>query len=240
MRLAVASSCLLTRKGLCALLAPKKNLTVALELDGALTNIEMIRKARPDVLLIDAHDPHFDLKDVTQLQQLFPDAKVVLFATDAEEDFEVQAIQAGAWGCVCRKSKPEVLEKALKVVVQGELWVGRAAATRLIGKFVRYRESEDEHADILTPREREILCLVANGCRNKEIATRLSISENTVKTHVFAIFKKIRVSTRLGATLHYYHSTKQSGTSPGILAGRESKPLGLRRKPVESPASTSR
>jgi len=234
MRLGVASSCLLVRKALCALLASKRDFNVALELDSALASPDLIRNSRPDVLLVDAVDPGFDLKNVSLLRKLVPEAKVVLFANEVNEQFEVQAIHAGAWGCVSRRSHPDVLEKALRVVAQGDLWVGHHTATRLIGKFVRYREVEDERADGLTHREREILGLVANGYRNKEVAMRLSISENTVKNHLFTIFKKLRVSSRLGAALRYYHAGKRSGGKLGVVTVADLKPKRVRREPTES------
>jgi len=154
-RLGVFSPCLLARKALCALLASKKDFNIALELDSALANAELVRKSHPDVSLVNAVDPGFDLKDVSLLQKLVPEAKVVLSAHEVNEQFEVQAIRAGAWGGVSRRSHPEVLEKALRVVAQGDLWVSHHTATRLIGKSVRHGEVEDERADSLTHRERE-------------------------------------------------------------------------------------
>lgn len=236
MRVAVVSSWPLTRKAFCALLASRKHFNLALELDSALANAELIRQSHPDVLLIDAADPRFELKDVSLLQKLIPDAKVVLLANEVNEEYETQAIRAGAWGCISRGSHPEVLEKALEVVAQGDLWVGHHIATRLIGRFARYREVEDERADSLTHREQEILGLVANGYRNKEIAARVSISENTVKTHLFTIFKKLRVSSRLGAALHYYHASKQGDGRLGAATGISRKPRRARHEPTESEA----
>jgi len=236
MRVAVVSSWPLMRKAFCALLASRKHFNLALELDSALANAELVRKSHPDVLLIDAADPRFNLKDVSLLQKLIPDAKVVLLANEVNEEYETQAIRAGAWGCISRGSHPEVLEKALEVVAQGDLWVGHRIATRLIGRFARYREVEDERADSLTHREQEILGLVANGYRNKEIAARLSISENTVKTHLFTIFKKLRVSSRLGAALHYYHASEQGDGRLGAATGISPKPKRARHEPIESAA----
>jgi DNA-binding NarL/FixJ family response regulator len=95
------------------LLASKKDFNVALGLDSALASPELIRHSRPDVLLVDAVDAGFDLKDVSLLQKLVPEAKVVLFAHEFNGQFEVQAIRARVWGGVSRRSHPEVLEKAL-------------------------------------------------------------------------------------------------------------------------------
>lgn len=239
MNLGVVSSCLLARKALCALLASKKEFNVALELDSALDNSELLRKAPPHVLLIDALDPRFDFNNISQLRKLIPNLRIVLFANDVDEEFEIRAVRAGARGCISRRSQPEVLERALKGVAQGELWVGRRIAARLIGKFAPWRSLEEERSASLTQREWEILGLVANGCRNKDIAAQLSISENTVKSHLYTIFKKLRVSTRLGATLHYYQGGKQDERRLRTVAAAGSQPKRIRREPEDSAAPPS-
>jgi DNA-binding NarL/FixJ family response regulator len=106
---------------------------------------------------------------------------------------------------VSKESEPEILEKALRAVGQGEIWASHRLATLIIMKSLPGKEEEEE----LTQREWEILALVSSGHQNKEIASRLSISSNTIKAHLSAIYKKLQVRTRLGAALHYFQQAKQ-------------------------------
>ncbi len=207
----VVSPWTLTRKGLCALLAPIKEARVVLDVDSALENFELIQKSRPDILLLDILSPASDLEIVSQVRKLFPETRIILLVDDADEEFQLRAIRAGARGCVSKRSEPQVLVKSLKVVGQGEIWVSHHMASRIIGEFMRFQDAGQAEPSDLTQREWEILALVANGCRNKEIASRLFISENTIKTHLYAIYKKLQVSNRLGAALYYFHQARQEG-----------------------------
>lgn len=228
MNLGVVSSSPLERKALCALLASRKGFRVAVEADSGLDSIELIRRTQIHVLLVDAMDPRFDFKNVARLRKLIRDLRVVLLASGVDEEFEIQAVRAGACGCVSIRSQPEVLERALEHVAQGDLWVGRRTAARLISEFAPRHSLEQERSESLTRRELEILGLVASGWRNKEVAARLSISENTVKSHLYTIFKKLQVSTRLGATLHYYEAGKKGNRK--LWGGANGKPQAKRRR----------
>lgn len=224
MNIGVVSPWVLTRKALCSLLAIRKDFKVMLEVDSALHHFEPIQQARPDVLLVEVVDPAADLEVVARVRKLFPDTRVLLLLPTTDEEFELRAIRAGAWGSVSKQSDPEVLEKALRAVGQGEIWASHHLATLIITKSIPGKEEDDE----LTQREWEILALVSSGYQNKEIASRLSISSNTIKAHLSAIYKKLQVRTRLGAALHYFQQARQRPSSeldeaaraPGRLSGR--------------------
>ncbi len=225
MDLGVVSPQVLTRKALCALLAPMDSFRVTLDVEGAIENFDLIQKARPDILLLDILSPASDLQVISRIRSLLPSTKVLLLSDGTDEEFQVRAIRAGAQGCVSRSSEPEVLEKALRLVGQGEIWVSHQAAARIIGKLLRSHDHEDGDNSLLTHREWEILEQVANGFRNKEIASRLFVSENTVKTHLYTIYRKLQVSTRLGAALHYFQQAPhRSRHSPGMSPEANPKP----------------
>lgn len=206
----------LTRQGLRALLVPIPEFQIVLDLGSVLENFELVRKSQPDILLIDTSHPADDLETVSQLRKLFPETKILLLTDGIDEEFELQAIRAGARGCLSKKSEPQVLFEALKVVHQGEIWISHHVATLLIGKFVRSQSGQTEDPDELSQRELEILALVANGQRNKEIARRLFISDHTVKAHLCTIFRKLHVSTRLEAALHYFHLAREKSKRPAV------------------------
>lgn len=211
MRVGVAIPYALSRCGLRALLLAQKDTQVAVEVESVLDRIEVILNARLDVLIVSTEDQPFNATSMSRMQKLLPETKILLLIDRPDDEFEFQAVQAGAWGCVSQRCTPEVLEKALTTIARGEIWVSRPVATRLIGKLAQWEVTNGENPNGLTRREWEVLGLVANGHHNKEIASRLSVSENTVKTHLHTIFRKIQVDSRLGATLHYYHHATRSG-----------------------------
>jgi LuxR family transcriptional regulator of csgAB operon len=114
--------------------------------------------------------------------------------------------------------------KAIGVVEKGEIWVSRSVASRLISKLSEIPVSPNSNG--LTPREWKVLGLLASGTRNKEIANRLSVSENTVKTHLYTIYRKLNVDCRLAATLYYFQHVKSDGKYPhksSVLTGKAKK-----------------
>lgn len=208
---------ILIRKALSAHLACSEDLRVTLDVDSALESFELIQKVQPDILLLDILNPARDLEAVSRLRTLLPEIKVLLLSDATDEEFQVRAIRAGAQGCVSKRADLAVLEKALRLVATGEFWISHQVASRIIGKLMVGQNAEDESADDLSQREWEILALVAHGYRNKEIASRLFISENTIKSHLGTIYRKLHVGTRLEAALHYFHEATQTGNRPAIL-----------------------
>jgi len=220
-KLSVISPLALTRKTLCAWLAAAKNLSVVLDVDSALDSLDLIRQSRPDILILDVLNPTLDLEIVARMAKLFPQLKMLLLSDGSEEHFEhfeLQAVRAGAQGCVSKRSDPKVLEEALRVVGTGEIWMSHRVAARIIGQFRRWQPPPDgQPSSELTKREKEILTLLADGYHNKEIASRLVVSENTVKTHVNTIYRKLGVNTRVGAALKYFAEADQERKRSGSV-----------------------
>lgn len=211
MRLGVISRLSLSRKGLCALLASSKKCSIVLELPTLPEDVDILRKAQPEVLLFHANGSDADFEVVSRLRNLAPEIKILLFLDTADEEIEFQAIRAGACGCVSNASDLDTLIKAIGVVGRGEIWVSRQVATRLIHKLAQSETAESATSNGLTPQEWKVLGLLASGSRNKEIANRLAVSENTVKTHLYTIYRKINVDCRLAATLYYFQHVNSDG-----------------------------
>jgi two-component system nitrate/nitrite response regulator NarL len=209
MDIAIVSPFTVHRKGLCVLLGQNKDFRVVVDAASALGNYEAIRKARPQVLVMETTGSTGDLETVCRFRKLLPETRILLLMDSAGETFEVRALKAGAWGCVSMAVSPEILTKALKAVGGGEMWVSHSLATRILGNVLRWHEAAASDMTGLTPREWEILAQVAHGYRNKEIANRLVVSENTIKAHLAAIYRKLQVDSRLGAALYYLHQTAQ-------------------------------
>ena len=213
MDIALVSPRRIIRKGLCTLLAQKGSIRVVADVDNALESFDLFRKTKPEILIIDCTHPANDLETLSRLRILLPETKLLLLIETANEDFECHAIKAGARGCVPKEADPQALERALQVVGRGEIWVSQHLATRMIERFMHGAETDGAEPNTLTDREWQILAFVAQGQRNKEIAGHLCVSENTVKTHLAAIFKKLRVTTRLEAALHFFHDSRRNGRS---------------------------
>lgn len=219
------------RSALALLVESSEGIHVVLETAGALQSFDRALKADPDLMVIDTREPGFDLRCLSQFQKVLPKVKVVLLTDRADENFQLDAIRAGAWGCVSADSPPEDVARALKVVHAGELWASHRVLTQLIGKYVRRRPGEEETSKNLSRREWEILALVASGCRNKEIAGRLCVSENTVKTHLNAIFRKLNVKSRLAASLYYFQQATERLVQPETINGSFRKVRSVHPRP---------
>jgi DNA-binding NarL/FixJ family response regulator len=215
MKLGVISRLALSRRGLCALLASSKNCSIVLELPAIPADSEDLLKAKPDVVLFHTNGDDSEFEAISRLRAESPEIKLLIILDTADEQTEFKAIQAGGAGCVSSASDPDLLLSAIAAVGRGEIWARRRVASQLIEKL---RESEAVRVPAsngLTPKEWCVLGLLASGSRNKGIANRLSISENTVKTHLYTIYRKINVDSRLAATLYYFEHAKTNGKLGG-------------------------
>jgi len=214
MRVGVISPYELCRKGLCSLIRSCSNCVLVLELPSIPEDLDIPRKANPEILLLHTGGGVADLDDVSRLHKLVPKLKILLYVDKADEETELLALRAGARGCVSRSIDLNTLLKAFDFVGRGELWVSRQMAARALEKLVLTESANSTTSNGLTRREWEILALLATGSRNKEIASALSVSENTVKTHLGSIYRKINVDSRLAATLYYFEHGKSDGEFP--------------------------
>ena len=175
-----------------------------------LEDVVVLQRVRPGILLFDSLNPAADLENLVRTRRVLPDVKSLLLTARVDDELEFRAIKAGAQGCISREADPEALTKALETLSRGDFWVSHRMASRIIGEFVRTRERADRAPDRneLSRREWQILGLVAQGLRNKHIAHQLFVSESTVKTHLYSIFRKLEIGSRLEATLYYYQRLK--------------------------------
>ncbi len=185
----------------------RQGLRMFLELDPELEVVgeardgaEAVRRARqlqPDVVLMDLLMPEMDgIEATTMIRREMPDIEVIALTSVLEDEKVYSAIRAGAIGYLLKNTEADELCRAIKAAAAGQVQLSPAAAARLMRR-VRAPESPDE----LTPRELEVLRLLAEGLANKEIARELSIGEKTVKTHVSNILSKLGVLSRTQAAL---------------------------------------
>jgi DNA-binding NarL/FixJ family response regulator len=220
MNLGVVGSKVLARKSLCALLSGIQGLRVVLDTASPVRDLDQLKKAAPDILLVDAADPGVDFEVLGLVRTLLPQTKMLLLADCIHEDYQLQAMQQGACGFVSKDCTPETLERALKLVAKGEIWVSHGLATSIIRKYLQGGSLNADGRPELSRREQETLALLAEGYRNKEIADFLSVSENTVRAHVTSLYKKIQVGSRVQAALYYFGKSTHNAHAKGVTEDR--------------------
>jgi len=165
--------------------------------------LQAVKDCQPDVLILDIRMPGQDgLAVLRAMRQEHAPTRVVLLTAGLEEHEMLEAIQLGAQGVVLKEMASHLLVQCVRTVHAGGHWVERHAGSRALETMLRHQDSMRDVMGLLTSRERELVCLVAKGLRNKSIANTLSISEGTVKIHLHNIFKKLSIDSRLGMTLY--------------------------------------
>jgi DNA-binding NarL/FixJ family response regulator len=169
--------------------------------DGAAA-LEAVEKYEPDVLVMDLRMPGLSGLDV--LRALFAKqsrSRTVLLTAIVRDTEVMEAVKLGVRGIVLKDSSPDVLIECVRRVYRGEQWIERETVTRALQRVLDRESAEQEAGETLTPREIEIVRMVARGLRNKAIAERLSISEGTVKVHLHNVYEKLGVDGRLELVL---------------------------------------
>jgi DNA-binding NarL/FixJ family response regulator len=210
----------LMRAGLKAVLSSDPSIEVAGEAANGRAAIEAVRDRSPDLVLMDVRMPDLDgISATRQILATTPKVKVVILTTFEDDDYIFAALSAGASGFLLKRTTPEQLLTAIHTVVAGDSLlspsVTRIVIERMAAQPVAESPPPDSRLDQLTPREREVLQLVARGLSNSEIAVLLVIEESTVKTHVKRILMKLDVRDRIQAVIFAYEGGFiRPGTKP--------------------------
>jgi DNA-binding NarL/FixJ family response regulator len=167
--------------------------------------VQLLRNSQPDVLLLDIKMEKINgLQILPQIIVQYPQLRVIVLTAQITQAESVKAIKDGARGIILKHAASEFLIKGIRKVFEGELWADTSTMTRVVEslsqKYRGERASEKDRKE-LSQREREVVGLVASGYRNKEIANKLFISEQTVKTHLSNIFQKLELNDRLELAL---------------------------------------
>jgi DNA-binding NarL/FixJ family response regulator len=210
-RVAVADDQEIVRAGFAALLATQEDFEVVGTAADGEEAVVLCREHRPDVVLMDVRMPTMDGIEATR--RLSEDgrkaSKVIVLTTFDLDEHVYDALGAGASGFLLKDVTAETLFDAVRVVAAGEALLAPSVTRRLVSEFARLRPSLPPRPDALaelTRRETEVLRLVAEGLSNSEIAERLVVSEETIKTHVSRVLTKLGLRDRTQAVVVAYES----------------------------------
>jgi DNA-binding NarL/FixJ family response regulator len=191
LRVLVADDHLVFRMGIRSLLSTEPGMKVVGEASDGATAIDLYRKQQPDVMLLDLRMPQKGGIDVVQtVCSEFPDARILIVTSYQTEEEIFRAFRAGALGYILKDMGREMLIEAIRSVQAGVRWVSPTIQKQFAERSLR---------EALTPREVEVMKLVARGLTNREIARIFNISENTVKNHVNSLLAKLEVADRTEA-----------------------------------------
>lgn len=169
---------------------------------------DMLRDKNPDILLLDLKMPGLDgLSLLQRMQNQKQKTKIIVLTASDDEGEYVQAMKYGTCGIVLKQTATDLLIKSIRKVYGGEIWLDARTTAAVMRQFASPSEPSPRERDKprLSNREREIVGFVAQGFKNKEIAERMFISEQTVKNHLHNIFDKLGVSDRLELALYAIH-----------------------------------
>ena len=231
-RIVVVDDHEVVRAGFAALLDTQPDFTVLGTASDGAEAVQIIRELRPDVILMDVRMPGTDGIEATrQLAGGTDGPRVIILTTFDLDEYVYDALRAGASGFLLKDVTAERLFDAVRVVAAGEALLAPTVTRRLIGEFARLRPAAAPPAAVaeLTPRETEVLRLLAEGLSNPEIAGRLVITEETVKTHVSRVLHKLALRDRAQAVVLAYESgLVQPGSSDATRRGDPPRPPPIR------------
>ncbi|MGH3005834.1 MAG: response regulator [Gaiellaceae bacterium] len=220
-RVLIADDDDLMRAGLIELLSGEPEIEIVGEASTGREAVERARRLAPDVVLMDVRMPDLDGIGATrELTRAAPRARVLILTTFEQDDYVFGALRAGASGFLLKRTRPEELIAAVHTIGAGDSLLSPSITRRVVDRMAQQPMPElAAHAklDELTPREREVLELIARGLSNREIATELFVEESTVRTHVKRIQMKLQLRDRVQIVIFAY----ETGVNrPAPAAGR--------------------
>ena len=193
----------IVRQGLATVLDHEEDFKVVGQASNGVEAVTLAEQLRPHVILMDLQMPEMNGVDaIGKIKERFSDIGIIILTTFDTDEHIFSGIEAGARGYLLKDSPPSEVVKAIRAVYSGQSMIQPSVASRLIDRFTQLSRSSSPKQlaeATLSPRELEVLALIAKGGSNKSIAADLYIGESTVKTHIIHIFNKLNVSDRTEA-----------------------------------------
>ncbi|HKW98543.1 MAG TPA: response regulator transcription factor [Bryobacteraceae bacterium] len=217
-KIAVADDHPMFRDGLKQLLSLEKDFAVVADTGDGAQVLKLVEESKPDILLLDLHMPGVHgLEILKKMQEAASPTKVIVLTASEDKNEFVQAMKLGTAGIVLKQSPTELLLKSIRKVYAGEIWLDSHTTAAVMRRFSAgedvpgFENGRGRERSPLSQREREIVALVTQGYKNKEMAEKMFISEQTVKNHLHNIFDKLGVSDRLELALYAIHKKLHLG-----------------------------
>jgi two-component system NarL family response regulator len=199
----IADDHTLFRKGVRKMVEAEEDMEVVGEAATGREALDHARALMPDVILMDIKMPDLDgVSAARTLRREMPHVGIIFVTMFQDDEFVFQGLQAGGRGYILKDADPETMLRAIRAVAHGESLLGPTIAEKVMHQFAMPPGQKTPVVDDLTPREVEVLALIAEGLSNKEIASELTISEKTVKNHINNIFSKLHLYDRSQAILY--------------------------------------
>ena len=207
-RVLVADDQSMVRAGFRMLLGGEEDIEVVAEASNGLEAVDKAARFQPTVVLMDIRMPELDgLEATRRILAADNTARVLILTTFDLDEYVYEALRAGASGFVLKDDPPERLIAAIRTVAGGDALLSPAITKRVIAEFTRIpRRAPPKELDDLTPREQEVMRLIAAGLSNAEIAQELYISDTTVKTHITHVLQKLNLRDRVQVVVLAYQS----------------------------------
>jgi DNA-binding NarL/FixJ family response regulator len=197
-RIVIADDHPVVRRGLAQFIDDEDGLEVVAECSDGAAAIEAVTRHAPDVLIVDLRMPVLDgLSVVRHFRDAPAGTSIVILAGNISDEEVLEAMRNGAKGVVLKEMAPSLLVACIRKVAAGGTWLEKEAIGRALERLLRQEHSRQQVRDVLTPREVEIVRMVASGLGNREIAEQLFITEGTVKTHLHSVYEKLGVKGRV-------------------------------------------
>lgn len=204
-KILIADDHSLVREGIKQLLELEEDFQVVGQASNGIETLEKIRELHPDVLLLDINMPVLGgIPTLKRIKEEKLNVKTVILTIHEGREYLMETLELGALGYVLKDSDSASLSKAIKDAYAGISYIQPKLAAELVREFNSSKPYKTTGEAELTKREYEVLCLIADGMNNKDIADKLFISEKTVKNHVSSIFRKINVNDRTKAAIYAY------------------------------------
>jgi RNA polymerase sigma factor (sigma-70 family) len=209
-RVLIADDDDLMRAGLIELLAGDPSIQIVGEASTGREAVERTRRLDPDVVLMDVRMPDLDgIRATREVTSVAPRTKVLILTTFEQDDYIFGALRAGASGFLLKRTRPEELIAAVHTIGAGDSLLSPSVTRRVVDRIAQQPVPDlAAHAKLsdLTPREREVLDLVARGLPNREIARELVVEESTIRTHVKRILSKLELHDRVQLVIFAYET----------------------------------
>ncbi|ORI11921.1 DNA-binding response regulator [Rhodococcus sp. 1163] len=208
----IADDQAMVRQGFGALLAAQSDISVVGDADNGATAVTEVERLRPDVVLMDVRMPQMNGLEAARAilrGSHDPPVRVLMLTTFDIDDYVYEALAVGASGFMLKDAPAEELIRGVRVVAAGQALLAPSVTRRLIADVTKRRgslRSQPAKLAVLTPREREVLELIAQGLSNGEIAEALFVAEQTVKTHVGKVLGKLHLRDRAQAVVLAYET----------------------------------